>query len=338
MEDINIVVLGSDSMLGKSLEKILNIYKYENLNVDKYKFLFIKTTQLDLREYDKFELFLDKFTDSANRTIIINLQEYGGGLVKNINNTLDMYIQNQEINHNLLTLCYKYNIFRVINLLSTSMFGDDTGFPLKEEYIDEGVPHYSNLGYAHAKKNAQLLSSLINLDSYFSYVNLISTDLYGEFDNYNLNESTVIPSIIHKCYKSIKNAKNDVELLGNGLSERMFIYVDDLSKVILDFVFKFKEKGNYIVAGSLRKKIKINELAELIVEKIIENGYTDELEILFNENSEFNGQNKRTCLNENLKKLYVEYDLEFPVKDKLEKYLDKIIVWFWNNINNYSNI
>ena len=197
--------------------------------------------------------FLLKVFDSADNTIVVNLLEFRAGIIKNIDNTLEMYVNNQEINHNLLTICYKYNIYRVINILSTCMFGDDTGFPLKEEYLEEGMPHFSNLGFAQAKRNAQVLSTLINLERYYKYVNLISSDIYGELDNYELQEATVIPSIIHKSYKAIKNGEKKVNLLGNGVSERMFIYVDDLAKVIIDFIFKFKEEGSFIVSGSLQK-------------------------------------------------------------------------------------
>ena len=186
MDTKNIIVFGGDSMMGLSLEKILNLYRYENLHSKNFIFHFIKKKELDIRDYNSLDIFLKKFIDIAENTIIVNLLQHRGGIVKNINNTLEMYIENQEINHNLLTLCYKYNVYRVINILSTSLFGDESGFPVKEEYLDEGTPHFSNLGYAQANKNAQVLSDLINLDKYYKYVNLITTDIYGEFDNYNV--------------------------------------------------------------------------------------------------------------------------------------------------------
>ena len=334
MTEYKVLVFGSDTMQGKSLKKILDNYIYNNLNVGNYKFIFYKGSDLVINELDKF---FEKHSFDGLKTIVINLLSYRGGIMKNLNDTADMYIQNQELNHNILSSCYKNGIFKLINILSTCMFGDDAGFPVKEEYIDEGVPHYSNLGFAQANKNAYLLSTLINLDNYYKYVNLIATDIYGEFDNYDTKTGSVIPSIIHKAYLAIKNGETDLHLLGDGNVERMYLYVDDLSKVILDFIFTFDEKGCFIISGSLKKKILISDLAEIIIEKIIENGYSDDINISFNMKKELNGQLKRNCNNSNLKKLYADYDIEFPIIDNLDSNIDKIVVWFWNNYHNYTN-
>ena len=205
MSDKNVIILGSNTMIGLSLKKKLNAYLYEHIDKKKYRFNFIDKNIG--RDKQKLENIIKQFSDIADNTIVVNLEQHKGGILKNLDHTLEMYMHNLEINYNIITLCYKYNIKRFINILPTFMYGDDISFPIEEDQIEDGYPHFSNLGYSSAMKNSHILTTLINLEKYFSYVNLITTDVFGEYDNYNLSESTVIPSIIHKAYLAAKKIK-----------------------------------------------------------------------------------------------------------------------------------
>ena len=76
----------------------------------------------------------------------------------------------------------------------------------------------------------------------------------------------------------------------------------------------------------------------MISEKVTENGYIEDLDITFDNKEDFNGQLVRTCNNQKIKKLYNKYDLEYPVRDRLEHNINKVIKWFWNNYVNHNKI
>ena len=144
-------------------------------------------------------------------------------------------------------------------------------YPLTEEMINRGEPHNSNKGYSYGKRFGQIYSSLINYSSsYFNYVNIIPTNLYGKYDNFKIENAHVIPAIIHKCYKATSGGKenNTLTLPGDGTAERMFLHADDLSNVIIDMVYKIKCRGDYIVSGNESCSVKISELVNMISEAI----------------------------------------------------------------------
>ena len=344
-----IIVTGSNGMVGSALKKI--VYN-QPLKFNKtYNWIWLTRKDLDLEDNNKVYAYFSNY-DYKN-TIVINLAANVGGLFKNIDSNLTMYESNLKININLLEVCRKLKISKLINILSTCIFPDNAKYPLTESQINNGLPHISNPGYSYSKRTAQIYSHLINESSdYFKYVNLIPTNLYGKHDNYSIKDGHVIPSIIHKCFKIIKSNSTldtvdaqdaqDTQdkhktliLPGNGDAERMFLYDEDFANIILDFACFIDTKGDYIVSGSVDKSMEIRYLAETIKLKTSKiTGNTVNIE--FEDDDRFNGQTKKPCSNKKLIDLYKFHKKHLPIDDNgFENNLENVMKYFWDNYDEH---
>lgn len=342
-----VVVTGSSGMVGSALKKIVYTQQIDNIKFsEQYKWIWLTRKDVNLESYTKVYSHFKNY--NTERTIVINLAANVGGLFKNMDNNLSMFESNIRINLNILEVCRKLKIPKVINILSTCIFPNELEYPLTEDQINNGEPHNSNLGYSYSKRTGQIYCKLIN-DSdkdYYNYVNLIPTNLYGNRDNYNIDDAHVIPAIIHKCFKIVKSKSNmdslggtnsDTLILpGDGTAERMFLYDEDFAKVILDMACFKETRGDYIVSGDISGSVKIDILANIIADKV----YTttgNRVKIKFDKTKEGNGQNKKPCSNQKLVNLYAETNDKIPIEDdKLEENLENIIKWFWNNYDDYE--
>lgn len=256
---LNILVTGGSGLLGNSIKKFINDLSFN--------FTFISSKDCDLRNINQCnELFL-----KGNFNIVIHLASLVAGLYGNLDNNYNFYIDNNTMNINIVKCCEKYNITRLINILSTCVFPEQTKFniinyPLTSDQILNGKPHPSNSGYAHAKRNLYIASKLLTECSNLQVINLIPTNLYGEHDNYNLHKSHVIPALIHKTFLAKLNNKSLI-IKGDGLALRQFVYVDDLAKIILKFIDLELEKqcNSLIICPSKNKELSIKELINNIV-------------------------------------------------------------------------
>jgi len=338
-----VIVTGSNGMVGSALQRVVTERSFTDLEFEKnYKWVWTTRRELNMLKYDSVYKFLKQFTET--NVTVINLAANVGGLFKNVNQNLEMFDSNVSINLNLLRACTELGITKVINILSTCIFPNDTNYPLLEEYIHKGEPHISNSGYSYAKRFGQIYSQLINESSeYYKYVNFIPTNLYGKCDNYQIEDAHVIPAIIHKCIKKIKSRRESsavlkLKLPGNGQPERMFLYDEDFAKIIMDFACNKKlegYKGDFIVSGNESFSIKICELAQSIAEKV-NRELNDEVLIEFENEEKGNGQLKKPCSNSKLMTIYNNEDIQFPVIDNMLDNLDKVIQWFINNYDSYD--
>ena len=342
-----VVVTGSSGMVGSALKKIVYIRQANDLMfANQYRWVWLTRKDVDLESYTKVYAHFENY--DSEKTIVINLAANVGGLFKNMDNNLSMFESNIRINLNLLESCRKLKIPKVINILSTCIFPDEVDYPLTEEQINNGVPHNSNPGYSYSKRTGQIYTKLINASTqgYFKYVNLIPTNLYGNRDNYNVQDAHVIPAIIHKCVSIIKSrgelsntdSSNSDKLIlpGDGQAERMFLYDEDFARVILDLACFKDTSGDYIVSGNIENSLTIEDLADIISNKIyLITNHT--IKIDFENDSFGNGQNKKPCSNAKLVNLYSEWGDIVPIDDSLlGRNLESVISWFWHNYDEYA--
>jgi len=97
-------------------------------------------------------------------THVIHLAARVGGLFRNMNEGTRMFEDNIEINKNVVECCDKYNVQHSVHCLSTCIFPDKVEYPINESKLHDGPPHYSNGGYAYAKRMLEVHTSLYNLE------------------------------------------------------------------------------------------------------------------------------------------------------------------------------
>ena len=127
---------------------------------------------------------------------------------------VNMLEDNLLINTNVLKASNEINVESLIACLSTCIFPDKTTYPIDETMLHNGPPHFSNDAYAYAKRMLDIQSRAYQEQYNDNFVCVIPTNIYGDHDNYSLEDGHVIPSLIHKCYLSKKN--NEDFLLFNS--------------------------------------------------------------------------------------------------------------------------
>ena len=312
-----VLITGGSGLVGSAIKSIHNDYNYN--------FIFLSSKDCDLTNYDKtFSKFME-----INPSYVIHLAAWVGGLFKNINNKVNMYEKNTLINFNVLNICHKLKVKKLISCLSTCIFPDKTTYPINESMLHNGEPHFSNNGYAYAKRMLEVHSRMYQENYDDNFICVIPTNIYGPNDNYNLNDGHVIPSLIHKCYMAKLNKKPFI-IAGTGNPLRQFIYSIDLAKLILWSLEYYNNKDSIILSVNPEDEVSIKYIAELIAKE-----FNYENNIIF-DNTLPDGQFKKTANNEKLIKYFQEMNKQnnklyfTPIEDGIKQ----SIKWFVENYNN----
>ena len=250
-----IYIAGHKGMVGSACHRLFQSRGYNNL-------IFKTSKELDLRNQIEVNSFFEKQKPDA---VIIAAARVGG---IHANNTYgyDFLIDNLQIQNNLISASEKNNVGKVIFLGSSCIYPKTAPQPLKEEYLLTGSLEETNQWYAIAKIAG--LKSIEALNKYKNkkYVSLMPTNLYGQNDNYDLNNSHVLPALIRKFHEAKINNHSQVVLWGTGLPLREFLYVDDLAEAILFSLVNDLDSDLYNVGSGY--EISIIELAKMI-QKVI---------------------------------------------------------------------
>ena len=128
-----------------------------------------------------------------------------GGIAANMNYKGEYFYENVMINTNIIESSRKNNIKNLVAFLSTCVFPDQVEYPLTENKIHLGPPHFSNDAYAYAKRMADIQIRAYKEQYDLNYKSVIPSNIYGPNDNYSITNGHVLPSLIHKCYLAREN-------------------------------------------------------------------------------------------------------------------------------------
>jgi len=307
-----VLITGGSGLVGSAIKNVSLSGDYH-----KYNFVFLSSKDCDLTNYkETLSTFL-----SYNPDYVIHLAACVGGLFKNIKYKVDMFEKNIIINTNVLKVCHEIKVKKVISCLSTCIFPDKTTYPIDETMLHNGPPHFSNDAYAYAKRMLEVQSRAYQEQYNDKFICVIPTNIYGPFDNFNLEDAHVIPSLIHKCFLSKKNNEPFV-ISGSGNPLRQFIFSEDLAKLILWTMEYYNELEPIILSVPETDEKSINYIANSIANSF---DYTDN--IIFDKNKP-DGQFKKTANNYKLMNFIPEFKFT-----PIEEGITKTVQWF---VNNYS--
>jgi GDP-L-fucose synthase len=307
-----ILVTGGTGLVGSALKNIHLLPEYSS----KYDFHFVSSKQYDLLDLNQTLYMFNEIKPH----IVIHLAAFVGGLYKNMNKKVEMFENNLTINHNVIRSAHLFGVEKLIACLSTCIFPDKTTYPINEECLHNGPPHHSNDAYAYAKRMLEFQCRLYRENYHEKFVCIIPTNIYGEYDNYHLEDAHVIPALIHKCFLA-KQKDQPFTVLGSGKPLRQFIYSIDLAKLIMVVVETF-EQDNIILSTDV--EVSIEDVAREIATFF---GMEDR--ICF-DRSFSDGQFKKTADNSKLMKLLADnhYPFEFT---SIKEGIHKSCVWFQEN-------
>ena len=279
-----ILVTGSSGLVGSAFKKIQNEFNYT--------FVFITSNDCNLEVYSETKACFQKHKPDY----IIHLAACVGGLYKNMNYKVDMLEKNLLMNFNVVKCSYEIGVEKLICMLSTCIFPDSTTYPINENMLHDGPPHFSNDAYSYAKRMMEVHCKAYNENYNTNYSCIIPTNIYGSNDNFSLEDGHVLPSLVHKCY--LANRENiNFEIRGTGIPLRQFIYYGDLARIIVNCIEKLNRESLII---SPDEEYSIKYIAEEISKAFEYNK-----DIVFN-TSYSDGQFKKTADNSKLKRLLPE--------------------------------
>lgn len=215
--------------------------------------------------HDELELIdLDaivEYLTSNNVTKIIHCAAKVGGIKANMEQLGAFFYENTILNTNLLEAARQCGVDKVVSFMSTCVFPDDATYPLSADQIHEGEPHTSNYAYAYAKRMLDVQSRAYREQYGCNYVTVIPCNIYGPHDNFDLENSHVIPALISKCDTAIEQG-SDFVIWGSGNPWREFMYSGDVAEIAIWALDAYDSPIPLIMSPD--EEVQISTIAEAI--------------------------------------------------------------------------
>ncbi|WAR46607.1 GDP-L-fucose synthase [Methylomonas rapida] len=186
-----------------------------------------------------------------------------GGIHANNTYRADFIFENLMVEANIISAAHQAGCERMCFLGSSCIYPRDCPQPIKEEYLLTGPLESTNEPYAIAKIAGIKLCESYNRQYGTKYVSVMPTNLYGPNDNYDLNNSHVLPALIRKTHEAKLHGKKELIVWGSGKPMREFLYVDDMADACVFLMEKGVSDGIYNVGTGV--DVTIRELAETVM-------------------------------------------------------------------------
>ena len=223
-----ILITGGSGMVGKNF--------LEHKDIDNFIVLYPSSHEVNLLNFDQ----VDSYLKVNQPDLIIHAAGRVGGILANINNPVAFLNENTDMGKNILLAAKKNQIKNLINLSSSCVYPRNINIPLEEKTILTGQLEPTNEGYALAKIHTQRLCQYINQENEnYLYKTLIPCNLFGRYDNFDLDTGHLLPNIINKLYHAKKNKDQEVLIWGDGSVRREFMYSGDLADCLFYSINNF---------------------------------------------------------------------------------------------------
>jgi GDP-L-fucose synthase len=248
-----IYVAGHGGMVGSAIVRKLRSEGYQNLVLK-------SSGELDLRN----QAAVEKFFEAEKPDYVFLAAAKVGGILANNTYRADFLYENLMIESNVIHQSYVHKVNKLLFLGSSCIYPKLAPQPLKEESLLSGYLEETNEPYAIAKIAGIKLCESYRIQYGCDFISAMPTNLYGPNDNYDLQNSHVIPALIKKFLIASSKGESSVEVWGSGKPLREFMHVDDLANASL-FLMKSYSGLEFVNVGT-GADLSIAELASLIKE------------------------------------------------------------------------
>lgn len=250
-----VYIAGHNGMVGSAIQRLLLKNGFSNIVVRNSK-------ELDLRNQKEVSEFFEK---EKPEYVFLSAAKVGGIFANNVYRGEFLY-DNLMIQNNVIHHAYLHGVKKLLFLGSSCIYPKMAPQPIHEDSLLTGPLEITNEPYAIAK-----IAGIKMCDAYRSqygcnFISAMPTNLYGPNDNYDLQNSHVLPALIRKFHTAKKNNHPNVEMWGTGNPKREFLHVDDLADACLFLMEHFNEAG--FVNVGVGEDLSIRDLAEMIKEII----------------------------------------------------------------------
>lgn len=248
-----IFVAGHRGMVGSAIVR--------KLIKDGFTNIVTKTSsELDLKNQSSVSTF---FADEQPDYVFLAAAKVGG-IVANNTFRAEFIYENLMIEANVIHSAYKSKVKKLMFLGSSCIYPKLAPQPLKEEYILTGPLEYTNQPYAIAKIAGIEMCNAYRNQYGCNFVSVMPTNLYGPNDNYDPNNSHVLPGLLRRFMIATRENIDSVQIWGDGSPKREFLFVDDLAESCVFLMDVYNEEG--LINIGFGEDISILELAIMIKE------------------------------------------------------------------------
>jgi GDP-L-fucose synthase len=298
-----IFVAGHRGMVGSAIVRKLTELGYKNI-------ITIPKNKCNLID----QLEVDNFFNKQKPEYVFICAAKVGGIKANNEMKGDFIYENLMIQSNIIKASKDHNVKKLIFLGSSCIYPKMSPQPIKEEYLLTGQLEPTNDAYAIAKIAGIKMCQSFNQQYGTNFISVMPTNLYGPNDNYDLNNSHVLPAMIRKFHEAKLEGKDKVEIWGTGTPMREFLYVDDLADACVHLMLNYNDSE--VVNIGTGVDITIKDLALTIKEVVDFKG-----DIYFNTDMpdgtprklldvsklKYLGWEYKTTLREGIEKTYKDY-------------------------------
>lgn len=264
---------------------------------------------------------VQNYIDTNKPDMVIHAAGIVGGIQANMAEPVKFLVDNMQMGLNILMASKTHEVKRFMNLSSSCMYPRDAQNPLSEDLILKGELEPTNEGYAIAKVASTRLCEYINReDESFLYKTVIPCNLYGKYDKFDPEHSHMIPAVIRKINDAKNNNLKSIDIWGNGLARREFMYTADFADFVYYAIDNFETMPQNINVG-LGHDYTINEYYQKIADVIgYQGGFTHDL-------SRPTGMQQKLIDDTKLKEFGWQY------QTSLEQGIQKTYDYFLNEVN-----
>ncbi|MEQ9297726.1 MAG: GDP-L-fucose synthase [Cyclobacteriaceae bacterium] len=246
-----IYVAGHRGMVGSAVVRNLRAEGFDNL-------IFRTSSELDLRNQQS----VDEFFANERPAYVFLAAAKVGGINANNTHRADFLYDNLMIEANVIHSAHQHRVSKLLLLGSSCIYPKFAEQPIKEESLLTGSLEHTNEPYAIAKIAGIKLCETFRDQYGCNFISAMPTNLYGPNDNYDLENSHVLPALIRKFHSAKANGNNAVTLWGSGSPLREFLHVDDLAEASV-FLMKHYNEPETINVG-YGEDLTIADLGKLI--------------------------------------------------------------------------
>jgi GDP-L-fucose synthase len=235
---MKILITGSRGMVGSNI--------IEHPASSQYEILSPTSKELDLLDITS----VNSYINTNKPDMIIHAAGIVGGIQANMAHPVKFLVGNMYMGLNILTVAKESGVKKFMNLSSSCMYPRDAQNPLSEDLILKGELEPTNEGYAISKVTSTRLCEYINReDESFLYKTVIPCNLYGKYDKFDLKHSHMIPAVIRKINDAKNQNLESIDIWGDGLARREFMYAADFADFVYYAIDHFEEMPQNINVG-----------------------------------------------------------------------------------------
>ena len=306
--DSKVFVAGSQGLVGSAIKRKLESENYNNI-------YWVRRQNCDLRN----RVQVDAYFEQAKPEYVFLAAAKVGGIHANSTYPAEFISDNLQIQTNVIDAAYRNGVKKLVFLGSSCIYPRLANQPMTEDQLMSGPLDPTNEAYAIAKIAGIKMCQAYRKQYGFNAISLMPTNLYGPGDNFDHNNSHVLPALISKFHEALNHSDYwEVKLWGDGSAKREFLYVDDLAEACYICMQKY-DSDDHINVGT-GEDLTIKELAENVASVV---GYNRPINW---DTSKPNGPPRKLLNVDRIK------ELGWKPKTNLKEGIEKTYEWYRQNV------